>query len=318
MKVKSNKPWRHWIEFNALQAVALICSLVPWGYVYGLSRCLAKLILWLHKDKKGSFNLSTQKSGLHVARANIEKCFSTYPPERIQEINLQHITGLMQTGIETLKFYSMTEKDQVEFLSKRVEILNPGCLHEVLESYPGCILWSPHYGNWEWQGYAISRRFPGRVANIYKTVRNPYIDQYMWRSRQQGVGEKSRVEEKRKFVKSMIRDLKNTEVKPKIYYMLSDQRPDGSQEKVSVNFLGRKTEFLAGAEKLARQKDLAMMYVKMMEKDDRKFTIEFIKIDYDSSYEYGEATKRAAKLLEAQLKESPQQWNWLYNLWREE
>ena len=77
MKVKSNKPWRHWIEFNALQAVAFICSLVPWGCVYGLSRCLAKLILRLHKDKKGAFDLSTQKSGLHVARANIEKCFSS-------------------------------------------------------------------------------------------------------------------------------------------------------------------------------------------------------------------------------------------------
>ena len=303
-KRRQDKAWQYTLEYIALRGFVTLCYILPWAALYWVARRCALLQVWLTRSRKNYID------------KNLEKCFPRLSQQEIQHIKKNYTIRFMNTTFETMKYYGLGRKKQLQAIKNRVEIVNPELIDEILEKHPGCILFAAHYGNWEWLGNTLSWTYPGRVSSVYKTLHNGITDKYLYKLRKQGFYPGSNLHEKQGFLKSFLKDLRDPKEQSKGYFMLSDQRPGSTQEKVKVHFLGRETAFLAGPEKLARQKDLPIVYVKMTEIKTGYYQVELIRIACDKSEPLGSATKAIAKILEKQVNQSPENWLWAHDLWK--
>ncbi|MEC8063801.1 MAG: lysophospholipid acyltransferase family protein [Pseudomonadota bacterium] len=303
-KRRQEKAWQYTFEYIALRGFIALCYILPWAALYGVARRCALLQVWLTRSRKNYID------------KNLEKCFPRLSQQEILHIKKNYTIRFMNTTFETMKYYGLGRKRQLQAIKNRVKIVNPELIDEMLEKHPGCILFAAHYGNWEWLHAALSHAYPGCLSSIYKTLHNGKTDKYFHMLRLQGAHPQTNLRESKGFLKSFLKDLRDPKEKSKGYFMLSDQRPDSKQDKVNVRFLGRETAFLAGPEKLARQKDLPIVYVKMTEIKTGYYQVELIAIAYDKSEPLGSATKTIAKILEEQVNQSPENWLWGHDLWK--
>ena len=300
---RKEKQWQHKFEYIGLNVLIGICALLPWSLLYRFAKFCGNLIA-----KK------LQRSE-DFMDANLAKCFPDLSTEDTVKLKKDFIINMTYIGFETLKLYSLSKKAQEKVLAKKASITNPEYLADILSKHPGCILWMPHYGNWEWLTSLLTNAFPGQISSVYKTLHNKYVDEYMYHARKSAQHPESRLEKIDSFVKSFVKDLRSPANKSKAYLMISDQRPVGNQEKVVVKLLGREVNFLGGPEKLARQKNLPIVYVNVEMGEGRNFKVTFEEVTYSIKEGFGEPTRKIAKLLEKQIAKAPCHWNWGHNLW---
>ena len=85
----------------------------------------------------------------------------------------------------------------------------------------------------------------------------------------------------------------------------------------SVEFLHQPTAVLFGAEMMAHQHDMAVVYYEMRKKSRGNYEIELKLItDTPSSCSYGEITEKHTRLLEETIRREPAYWIWSHKRWK--
>lgn len=176
----------------------------------------------------------------------------------------------------------------------------------------GGILFTAHFGNWEMAAAAIGIKLGTPIHVVAKAQRNPYVTRWLNSMREQ-TG--SKVVMLGVSIKNVFREL----LKGNIIAIVGDQR--GSAEGLRVDFFNRQTAVYNGAAMLAVKTGCLVFICPIIRQPDFSYKVLTTVIDprqLDGSEEekIKFITQKFMNILECTIKQYPEQWFWMHNIWK--
>ena len=213
--------------------------------------------------------------------------------------------------VETLKLQTMPHNE----VKRRVEFVGISEMLETLqhEGKQFGFVYLGHYGNWEWMAsFPLWFFDEWKGAQIYHPLYNKAIDQFFIDLRQQFHGVCIPM-------KQTLRQILKARQQGQhvIIGFISDQSPKWEAMHHWTDFLHHKTSFFIGTEKIAKQVDAALFYLRVTRPRRGYYRAELVPITLNPNETDGfVATDRYAALLEEQIKEQPELWLWTHDRWK--
>jgi KDO2-lipid IV(A) lauroyltransferase len=266
---------------------------------------------------------------------NLSRKFSTviayfffyFIPIRKQVVirNLQNafpekkISDIKKLAFNTYKSFalSLVEIMYLPYIEKQnlidaVECVNPELIVEKYNEGKGIILLSSHFGNWEFIAISVAMQIGIPFSVIVKPLRNSYVFEWMNKART-------------KFGNEIvplgisIRKTYQTLKEKKIVAMVADQR--GPREGVRVNFFGRQVPVYTGPAALALKTGSPIICGIPVRQQNYKYHTILIEIPLNDLPENDEEklveiSKRYTSYIEKIIRQNPEQWLWMHNMWK--
>jgi KDO2-lipid IV(A) lauroyltransferase len=183
-----------------------------------------------------------------------------------------------------------------------------------LEKYNGCIVASLHLGNWDLGGAYLSYLFPGKINVVVERL-SPAIFKWFKETREKfGMKVIESTD-----IKTMLKALKNKEV----LVLLCDR--DLEKTGFKIDFFGKKAYIPSGPAKLALTAKVPILFAALLR--NKKNTLKFIPYSLPpdlnlDTLERNEQnviyiTRQLLNKMEKTIKENPEQWCMLQNIWCE-
>lgn len=213
-----------------------------------------------------------------------------------------------QLGITLIEFIKL-KKIKKEDIDTLIDVEGLEYLQEAYETGRGVIVYSAHFGNWEWLGSIIS--LLGYPFNaIARAQNNPYFDKKINEIRSsKGVNIIPRGMSVRKALRALRRG--------EILYILGDQNARGNGW--LMDFFGQPALTYPGAVQLANRTGAVVLPVYLIRKEPGKFVLKV--------YPYYELPQKAdekdekellgklTRTMENVVYKYPEQWLWLHRRW---
>lgn len=218
--------------------------------------------------------------------------------------------------VETLKLATMPH-DEVK---RRVEFVGIEEMQQTLKQAGKKFgfFYLGHYGNWEWMAsFPMWLEPQWQGAQIYHPLYNAEADRFFLHLREQFGGLCIPM-------KQTMRQILEARQKgqAEIIGFIADQSPKWQATHHWTPFLHHQTAFFIGSERIARQVDAALYYVRVTRPRRGYYRAELVLItlnpqspDLDIQSEYP-ATDSYTQLLEQQIREQPELWLWTHNRWK--
>lgn len=176
----------------------------------------------------------------------------------------------------------------------------------------GIVVYSSHFGNWEWATIALQPRLPFKLIGLIKPLTNKYINDFIARSRSKtGTGLVSIYESKSAIYANYD--------KPTAIVYIADQNPGNKEKAHKVNFFGKETYALhGGAEYAFSHPEKAIWFFKINRVSRGNYTVTPVKLaNPNHSIESGTAISQLYfNELEKQISENPTDWLWTHKRWK--
>lgn len=216
----------------------------------------------------------------------------------------RHFADLL---VETLKSASLS----FESLSNRFQYLNANVLEQELQNGRSVILYTAHFGNWEWfNGFGRQMKFP--VYTLYLPLSNLYFDQWMKMNRERfGIRALSASKAFRYLLKQHQTGERN------LSFYIGDQSPPNTDHVYWTNFLHQRTAFLLGTANMAIKLGVAVYFPQVLKASRGHYTVSFIKLWNGLEAIAPEVlVERYARALENSIHDSAELWLWSHNRWK--
>ena len=238
-----------------------------------------------------------------VVKGNLKIAFPDLAPTELLRIEKKFYTHLCDLFLEIIKSMGMRKEEMLE----RFQVKNIEVLKTFEEQNRSIFLVCGHYASWEWMmslGYHIKHKGYG----IYRPISNPYFDALIKRIR-------SRHDAYMIPQKESVSIIKNKETSGElgIYGFASDQSPRPKPLTYWRSFLGVHVPVYSGAERLAIELDVPVVFAKIKRVKRGYYELEFKTLtDQPKSLKKNEITDLFTEWLEAQIKEDPSQYFWTH------
>lgn len=210
--------------------------------------------------------------------------------------------------LEMIKSISISEEE----LKKRFEFTNKEEILRIREMNKSIILMCGHYASYEWMTALQLFGIDYGGYGIYKKVKNPYFDKLAKdiRGRYEGVLIPT-VEATKTITRNEKKDVRG------VYAMVADQSPKINRAKYWMDFLGKKVPVFTGSERLAKELDMAVVYLHVEKVKRGFYRASFITIT-DSPREEPDhkITRTFIELLEKQIEKAPEYYLWTHKRWK--
>lgn len=269
-------------------------SLLPYPILYGISNFFYLVLYYLVGYRK------------KVVLDNLTKCFPGKTEKECKKIMRLFYKHFCDLVVESVKNFGITEKEA----RSRYESVNTKVMNDFAAKGQSVILCGGHYANWEFWAVAGPLSLKHNVVAIYKKLRNDYFDQKMRESRGRFGLQLVRTLDTGEF-------LKNNHDKNIALVFGFDQSPANPKKSVWVQFMGRETGAMFGAEKYAKEYNLPIIYGQQ-EKLGRgryRITYELLVTEPRHTGE-GEITQLLHTRLEKDIRNVPQYWLWSHKRWK--
>jgi KDO2-lipid IV(A) lauroyltransferase len=283
------------IAYIILYPIIWLISLLPLRVLYFLSKGLYFLIYYVARYRR------------KVVYENLRKSFPEKPEKEIEEISKKFYRYFSRLLLEIIKLVTITEK---EFKS-RITIKNPEVLLDLYNKGLHCIAVTAHYCNWEWYA-GTSGKTPYKIMSLYKPLSNKYVDKLLTNIRTKFGADLVPMSSA---LRAIIKYKKAGTLACSGF--IADQTPVRQYIQYWTTFLNQDTPILLGVEKVAKQTNQAVVFLKMMPVKLGYYEIEVIKLFEDVSNlpEY-EVTETHVRLLEKIIIEQPEYWLWTHRRWK--
>jgi len=270
---------------------------LPFGALYAVSDILAFL---LHR---------VVRYRLKVVRQNLEHSFPEKSRDELRRIEHDFYHYICDYLVEEVKTLTIS----FEELQQRMDYKNTERYLEMIEKYGGLILLIPHYANFEWIIGMGAIMKPGDIpVQVYKPLRNPYLDEMFKRIRSRFGGFNV---PKHSTAREMV----------KLYHsgrhfalgLISDQSPNVKEAHYWTTFLNQETVFMDGAERLAKMMNIPVFYTELHRKKRGYCEVRFDLItETPKEMAEGEITECFARRLERTIQQNPPFWFWSHRRWK--
>ena len=225
--------------------------------------------------------------------------------KKISKRSFQHMCDMF---LEMVKSISIPNKE----LKRRYTFTNISEIQRIRDLNKSIILICGHYASYEWinalQLYGLDYRGYG----IYKKVQNPHFDKMAKDIRGRFDGELITTSEATRTIKS-----NQQHGKLGVYAFVADQSPKIGRAKYWSKFMGTTVPIFLGAEKLAKNLDMAVLYLHVEKKARGFYQASFIPITDNAAAEPEfKITNKFLTELEKQIKEKPEYYLWTHKRWK--
>jgi KDO2-lipid IV(A) lauroyltransferase len=195
-------------------------------------------------------------------------------------------------------------------MKRRLVVRNPEVMQKLYSEGKSVVFMSAHFNNWEPLITAINVLFPHQAFGIGTPLSNKFWDKKI-NERRERFGMIVTTAENYKQKLAEYKD------KPSSVLVLGDQSPGKGASVYWTDFLNRKTAFYFGAEVLANEMNMAVVYGSIYKVKRGYYELELKLItDQPRSEPYGSVTEGYVRLLEKDIQALPEYWLWSHKRWK--
>ena len=268
--------------------VLYVLSDIIWVLVYYVVRYRRRLV---RRQLNESFPAKSARDICHIEK-RFYHFFCDYLVETLKLMTISH-----DEIRRRVRFYGLKESQlETKRLGRQFIFYNLG-----------------HYGNWEWiASFSLHLEEGLMGAQIYHPLKNRTMDGFFIHLRSQFGGLCVPMKETLRQILTVRR-----EGKMEAIGIIADQSPKWEAMHHWTRFLNHDTSFFIGTEKIGKQVDACIFYVRVTRPRRGYYNcyIEPISMNPQEVDDYG-ITDRYAQLLEEQIKEQPELWLWTHNRWK--
>ena len=276
-------------------SVTKVFSRLPWAVLYGISTFMYWLVF------RG---IGYRKK---VVITNLKNSFPDKSDQEIQEISNNFFRYLADMFVESVKAITMSDKDwQRGFKTVNMDIPN-----KYFDEGKSIITVLGHYGNWEYLVTTYSRDTKHTVLGVYKPLSNPDFEKLLAQYRTRfGMVLVPLFD-----AYDIIQDYMDRGEKIAIM-LIGDQTPAANRG-YWMDFLNQDTPVFRGAEKLAKQYNLPVVFASLDQTGRGQYVMDFETVfENPKETEEGEITEFYTKKLEKQIIAKPHLWLWSHKRWK--
>ena len=272
-----------------------ILSILPTMVLYRFSNFLFFIVYYLFKYRK------------KVVRENLRLCFPKKSLHEIKTIEKKFFRHLCDMFVESIKSISISEAEMRE----RYKFTNIEEVNKIEAANKSILLMCAHYGSWEWI-FIIQKYVNTDGYAIYKKIENKYFDQLIRKIRAKY--NTNLITNKETF--NSMREHKRLGKKG-IYGFLSDQSPKLKSAYYWREFMNIKVPVHTGAEKLAKELDLAIVFFKTKKVKRGYYETTFKTVTLNpNEFENYQITDLFINYLEDMIHEEPAYYLWTHKRWK--
>lgn len=239
---------------------------------------------------------------------NLKMVFPEKSSEEVKIIRRKFYSHMCDMFLEMVKSISISNQE----LKRRFTFTNLDEIVKIREMDKSIILICGHYASFEWMNALQLYGFDYRGFGIYKKIQNKYFNKMAKDIRGRFDGELITTSEATKTV---------TEYQKLgvlgIYGMVADQSPKLARAKNWTKFLGTTAPVFMGAEKLARELDMAVVYLHVEKLKRGFYQATFKTLSYDPAKEPPfKITNDYLDELEKQIYKAPEFYLWTHKRWK--
>jgi Kdo2-lipid IVA lauroyltransferase/acyltransferase len=276
--------WPTWVLLGFMRLAAVLPAAWQVGLGGAIGACLYRL---LRRERR-------------FARRNLAICFPELAPADRERLLRRHFRSVGLSIVEMGIGWFMP----IGKLHGRVEMHDVEHLERALAAGRGALLVTAHFTPIE-IGVGVLEDFPGKVASLYRPQRNAMMDYLILRGRSRF----ATAQIPRDNVRQLIRLLRRNEA---VLYM-PDQTYLGNQSAL-IPFFGEPAMTNVATSKIARISGAPVMpYWFRRMPGDRTYEVEIgAPLDAFPTDDAIADTERLVGLLEARIRETPEQYLWIY------
>ena len=284
--------------YRILFAFLYLLSLLPLRLLYVVSDILFfPLFHWIKYRRK-------------VVEKNLTECFPEKSPSEILKIEKDFYHFLCDYVVEVIKLFSISHEE----MRRRMEFVG---LDEVRanmehEGKKFCLLYLGHYCNWEYVASLSGWVSEMHGGQIYHLIYNRAFNELFLHLRGRFGGESI-------LMKDTLRRIIELKQQPKkvMIGFISDQAPKIENMNHWTTFLNHDTSFFIGTERIGKQIDAAIYYVRVerIKRGYYRGTFELMSL-HPKEYPDYELTDMYARRLEEQIRREPAYWLWTHKRWK--
>lgn len=269
-------------------------SLLPYGALYFLSDGMFVFIYRIFGYRK------------KVVLTNLRKSFPGKTEKELDEIASKFYSHLCDLIIESIKIFSISEKQ----VQERMKCRNPEVINRYFDSNKSVIIAGGHYNNWELFAVAIDELIKHKAIGIYHPLTNKFFDNKMQLTRSR-FGLRMIAT---KTVKNVFEEEKN---KLTATIFAIDQSPSNNKTCYWTNFLNQETAVAFGTEKYSVQYDFPVIFGRLFKTSRGHYLLEFEEAcDNPAETKTGEITEKITRMLEQDIIHQPEYWLWSHKRWK--
>ncbi len=282
-------------------------SILYYGILWPLSK-LPLAVLYLLADFVYLLFVSVWPYRKKVIETNLKRSFPEKSQQELRLIQRKFYRHLADLLAESIKNFSISSDE----LLKRIEVEHPEVMHKLAEKHKNVLLLGGHYGNWEWVITSQALLFEQHAIGLGKPLSNGFFDKKINALRGRYGMDIVNAKNYKAFIAKEYD-------KGFAMLTLTDQSPGDSRKSYWMQFLNQPTAVLYGAEQMAHQYDLALVFfrLKKIKRGHYLMHLELI-AESPKGLTYGTITERHTRLLEQQILEQPEFWLWSHKRWKRE
>ena len=240
-----------------------------------------------------------------IVYINLRKSFPEKTESEIHQLSKKYFSFLCDLTLETFKTLSFSKEEAV----KRCAFINTELFQKLYDEKKSIILMMGHYGNWEWGGNSFSIQTNYQLNVIYKTMSNPYFDNFVYRMRTRfGTG---LIEMKKTF-----KEMAENRNKITATAFIADQTPSADNSYWTM-FLNQETPVFLGAERIATKLNYPVVFIQI-KRIKRGYYEAHAEILFSNpaTTSTGEISEGYTRRLEEDIIRQPETWLWSHRRWK--
>ena len=279
------------LAYLALRSVCLLLMLLPLRLAYFLARCIGWAAFHIFRFRR------------QVVMDNLAIAFGTEMEQnRLAALAARAYRHIAMTFIELLiapklrsQVHHVLEPDHVELMQG------------LLRQGKGLVTVSGHLGNWELQGAAAATAIKDVLTVAAVQQSNPYIDRFITR-RRNAMG--MQVAGSKEAMRLLLRALKSKQA----IGLVADQ--NAGRDAVFVDFFGKIAATHPGPAQLALKFGAPLLVCVLVRTGPAQFKMLARQVEIKDEDTVETLTRRHVKILEAFIREYPEQYYWLHKRWK--
>jgi len=283
------------LAFILIYPILWLLSILPFRLLYAFSD-----FLYLFVYKIFGYRTSTVK-------ANLNLVFPEKSEKEIKTIMDKFYHHLCDMIVEAIKSMTITDAE----LQKHFKFSNVDLLVDLGKKNKSVILMCAHYGSWEWI-FILQKHVSQKGFAVYKRLANKYFDRMIKRIR-------AKHNSQLITTKETFAILSETKKKGDLTIngFVSDQSPKAHKALHWNEFMGIKVPMYTGAETLAKQLDMAVVFFDVQRQRRGYYETTFTTItENPNDYKDYEITDLFFKLVEKQILDAPEFYLWTHKRWK--
>jgi KDO2-lipid IV(A) lauroyltransferase len=289
--------FKQYLEYAFFTALIIIIKYSPaW-----IMPAETKLVIFLLKK-------ASPKHSRQIAR-NLASAFPTAAPGFLEELKKSIYKHFGKLFVEIARHFA---RRNPQAILARARIVHPEVLEQALQKKRGLLIFSAHFGNWEWLPLILHTRLARDIYSIARPIDNPLIEKKVRKFRET-MGTK--IIYKHGSLRSMLKHLESND----IVCLLIDQNTV-PREGVFVDFFAQKASTNTTVAQLYLKKNIPVVPV-FLHYEGQEIILEVLpEINYakrdNENDDLLAVTQQMTGLIETQIRKFPEQWLWFHDRWK--